>query len=69
MKRSEATFEAVPRISMDPEVHYALDVSEKTVTLRLLTDRRITHYERLGWYRAQRRATWQQNGNRLVYSA
>ena len=53
---------------MDPHAHYALGVSKRTVTLGLLTDKRIAFYERQGRYR-ERRAVWHQNGNRLVYSA
>ena len=69
MKPSEKNIrEGVPRICMDPHAHYALGVSKKTVTLRLLTDKRIAFYERQGQYREQR-AVWHQNGNRLVYSA
>ena len=66
MKPSEVIHEGVPRICMDPHVHYALGVSKKTVTLRLLTDKRIAFYERQGRYR-ERRPVWQQSGNRLVY--
>ena len=51
---------------MDSHAHYALGVSKKTVTLRLLTDKRIAFYERQGRYR-ERRPVWQQSGNRLVY--
>jgi hypothetical protein len=40
MKPSEVIHEGVPRICMDPHVHYALGVSKKTVTLGLLSDRR-----------------------------
>jgi hypothetical protein len=69
MKPSEAILEAVPTICMDDTIHYALGVSKKTITLGLLTDRKISRYQKLGWYRAQGRAAWQQSGNRLVYSA
>ena len=68
MKPSEAIFETVPRISMSPDAHYGRGVSKRTITLGLLTDKRIAFYERQGRYR-ERRAVWHQNGNRLVYSA
>ena len=67
MKPSEVIHEGVPRICMDSHAHYALGVSKKTVTLGLLSDRRIAHYQRQGRYR-ERRAVWQQSGNHLVYS-
>jgi hypothetical protein len=57
------------RHGMDLDAHYAQPrFWDKTVVGRPLTDRRIAFYERQGRYR-ERRAVWQQNGNRLVYSA
>jgi hypothetical protein len=65
---NEAIREGLPTICMDPDVHYALGVSKKTVTLGLLTDRRIAFYQR---QRDQQRDVRlrQVGGNRLVYSA
>ena len=54
---------------MDPHAHYALGclASKATVTLRKLSDQRIAHYKRRGYYR-ERRGAWTTTGNRLVYS-
>jgi hypothetical protein len=54
---------------MDPDAHYAQPrFWDRLVAGRPLTDAAIARYQRQGRYR-ERRAVWQQSGNRLVYSA
>jgi hypothetical protein len=61
------TFERIPSVCMDPKAHFDGNVWKRgfTIRLRLLTDKRIAHYERQGRYRE----LWQPSGNRLVYNA
>jgi hypothetical protein len=69
MKPEHHTTERLPGVCMDPRTRYAgPGTFQRALTLAPLTDKRIEHYTRLGYYSRRRQHFTERPGGRLVYS-